>query len=1384
MRSTVRALTPLALAVAALATRGGTPLAAQDRQVMVMSSTVGGGPAALGGVPMGPVEQNGTGLIVGQVVDADGGRPIPGAVVAIGGAAGGGGLQFRAVTVGGGPPIAAGPGSQNPRVLSDSEGHFAFKNLPKGTFNITAQKPGYADGAYGRLRPSGSTQSIDLDDGERRGDLKVRLFKYAAITGTIVDDSNDPVVGATVRVYRRNLVAGRRVLGAAGPTAQTDDRGMYRLGNLTPGEYIVAAPTVQTSTPAGFQLQGPLPPDLITTLSSPGGGFSLNTGGTPVTPDGKFLLTTNGRTISPAGPSGRWMVYASQYYPSAPTIQQAVPIVVKSGEERSGVDMQLRLVPAVNIGGRLVGPDGPAANWGVHLVPGDTSDLSADPDVATSITDADGSFMFLAVPSGQYVIQTVRVPRQQPNPRGDMTVIQTAGGSMVFTTSVSMDSSTNTATPKPPPAPPDPTLWTATPISLGSEDVTDLTIALHTGFSLSGHFEFDGAATRPTPDRMAQLLVTAEPADGKAKAMTVPGRVDGQGNFTLFGLLPGKYLLRVGGAPAGWTYRSATLGGQDVSETPIALEERDLAGIVVTFTDAPTDLRGNVRTPDGAADDGSVVVVFPSDDRSWVDYGLNPRRVRLTRASKTGAYAFGALPPGEYYLVAFSDEFADEWQDPRFLDQLTRAATRVQLGDGDKRTQDLTRQNVRPAGGFDPTPAPSEPDTPSLGGPYVDEAAAPRQMQQVQVPPRDARPTPTPSPAAQPPARDIPLATTGTSVVSGTVLLDDGSEQPVRHARVTLRSTETRAERTTTTDDTGRFAITAVPAGHYTVLAQKPAFVAVYYGSKHPGRGPGTALTVADGQVISGVAVRMPRGGVITGRVFDDYGAPVPNASVRVLQYRSAGGEPTLQMFTTPGAPTIIQTDDRGVYRAYGLTPGSYVVSITPVSLASLGADLRQLSAVEMQAALAAVQQAGPPRPSVASVGGAGANGVPASRPTPGADATPPPAMPPPGRAVGYSTVYYPGTWSATDAQPVIVGAGQEVTGIDVPVRLVPTAKIEGTVLGADGQPVPGVSMSLIPVSQQVTGMVTFASIRTTPDGKFSSQNVAPGHYLLTARAGGGPPMVVRGGIPPGAPPPPPPPPAGGVAFGPDGPPAFVGQSQGLWAQQELDIAGEDLTGLTLVLQQGMTISGRVAFAGRTLAPPADLTKVSISLLPAGPRGIVVGLASVQVDASGGFTMTGVTPGKYRLSGNVPGSSPSSGWQLKSSVVEGHDTLDEPIDIKSGQNLAGAVLTFTDQMAELSGTLLDAAGKPTPGFTILVFSTNRAHWTSGSRRTPQPIQPASDGRFKVTGLAAGEYFLAAVTDMDPQDWGDPVFMEQVAAAAIKVTLGDGEKKVQDVRIAQ
>jgi hypothetical protein len=142
---------------------------------------------------------------------------------------------------------------------------------------------------------------------------------------------------------------------------------------------------------------------------------------------------------------------------------------------------------------------------------------------------------------------------------------------------------------------------------------------------------------------------------------------------------------------------------------------------------------------------------------------------------------------------------------------------------------------------------------------------------------------------------------------------------------------------------------------------------------------------------------------------------------------------------------------------------------------------------------------------------------------------------------------------------------------------------------------------------------------------------------------------------------------------------------------------------------------------------------------------------------------------------------PPPTWALRSSLVAGRDTLDMPIEIGPGQDVRGAVLTFTDKPAELSGAILDAARNGIPDLTVALFATEPALWTMNPRRL-RSLRSTADGSFRFIQMPPGEYYLAVISELDQSSWGDPAFMEQVAAAAIRVTIGEGEKKVQDIQI--
>jgi hypothetical protein len=164
-------------------------------------------------------------------------------------------------------------------------------------------------------------------------------------------------------------------------------------------------------------------------------------------------------------------------------------------------------------------------------------------------------------------------------------------------------------------------------------------------------------------------------------------------------------------------------------------------------------------------------------------------------------------------------------------------------------------------------------------------------------------------------------------------------------------------------------------------------------------------------------------------------------------------------------------------------------------------------------------------------------------------------------------------------------------------------------------------------------------------------------------------------------------------------------------------------------------------------------------------------------DADGRFTISGILPATYVM---APLSA-DPGWRLRSVIANGRDLLDFPLEIGSSGNVTGVVATFTDRHTELSGTLQTADRLPAPDYFVVVFSPDRSHWRPASRRV-QFTRPSTDGRFLFQDLPAGEYLIAALTDLEPADLFDHTFMERLTSGAIRVPLAEGERKSQDLRL--
>ena len=227
-----------------------------------------------------------------------------------------------------------------------------------------------------------------------------------------------------------------------------------------------------------------------------------------------------------------------------------------------------------------------------------------------------------------------------------------------------------------------------------------------------------------------------------------------------------------------------------------------------------------------------------------------------------------------------------------------------------------------------------------------------------------------------------------------------------------------------------------------------------------------------------------------------------------------------------------------------------------------------------------------------------------------------------------------------------------------------------------------------------------------------------------------------------------------------------------------MNVSGQDLD-VPLTLQPGVAINGRVVFEG-SQPTAAELQALSFGLVPPGSGGQVQSSGGGRVDAEGRFTFAGVTPDTYQFVTTWNAPAARDKWTIKSSTANGREAFEAPLRVNPNETVEWTV-TYTDKPTSLTGVFQDSSGRAATDYYILVFSSDRKYWTPGSRRV-RMTRPATDGAFSVKGLPPGEYFLAALTDLETGEWNDPALLEQLVRSSAKVTLRDGETTTQDFRI--
>jgi len=274
--------------------------------------------------------------------------------------------------------------------------------------------------------------------------------------------------------------------------------------------------------------------------------------------------------------------------------------------------------------------------------------------------------------------------------------------------------------------------------------------------------------------------------------------------------------------------------------------------------------------------------------------------------------------------------------------------------------------------------------------------------------------------------------------ISGTVIKEPG-DQPLKKVLLHLitQNQQEGANYTTESDSEGHFRFDDVQPGRYRLLLEKTGFHSV---NVRGHRTDGPVLTVQREQEITGLLLQMLQSAIITGKVVDEDGDPMPNYGVSLLKRKPGKSN-------HPELAGEERTNDLGEYRFSGLFPGQYFVAVVPPP------DIRNFAHIKKT----------PESPSRA-------------------DTT-------------YLTTYYPGTNDGTMASPIELRAGEE---LPVNFTLIPTHsyRIRGIVTGIPANQKPMVQLISRGVIQTMNGADVSA------DGQFEIRGVAPGSYVLTVFAG------------------------------------------------------------------------------------------------------------------------------------------------------------------------------------------------------------------------------------------------------------------------------------------
>ncbi len=279
------------------------------------------------------------------------------------------------------------------------------------------------------------------------------------------------------------------------------------------------------------------------------------------------------------------------------------------------------------------------------------------------------------------------------------------------------------------------------------------------------------------------------------------------------------------------------------------------------------------------------------------------------------------------------------------------------------------------------------------------------------------------------------------ATISGVVTRDPGSEAVKKALIEVIADDQSGGNYTAISGADGSFRVEGIVPGRYRLFAERVGMLEI---DKHRASNEGRLLTLTAGQELTDLQIRLQAAAVVHGRVTDEDGDPLPNATVAALRQTFSSGH---SHWEQAGAE---RTNDLGEYRLAGLAPGNYCVSVSPAP------DTRSL--LEAASSVADMRNATPP-----------------DKPT-----------------SIYQTTYYPGTTDRAQAAPIQLHPGDEYP-VNFSLAPSPSLTIRGSVVNLP----PRASAAIMLQSHDFNFVISAAEMHK--DGSFVIRDVVPGSYTIVA---------------------------------------------------------------------------------------------------------------------------------------------------------------------------------------------------------------------------------------------------------------------------------------------